>query len=128
MQQSMKETFDVAVSLAGTARTTTANGTSIDLQNFNAATAVVVPTAWTDGTHTLKLQDSPDGSSWTDVAAAQLDGSMPAISAGGGSPTRVGYLGTARYLRAVTTVTGSPATGAVYTVLVLRGHARKLPK
>ena len=129
MQQSLKETFDVVVSLAGTARTATANGTGVDLQPYNAGTIVVVPVAWTDGTHALTVQDSDDNSTFTNVAAAQLDGAMPTLSGAGGVSTisRVGYLGTKRYVRVVATVSGA-TTGAVYAAMVLRGSPRRMPK
>jgi hypothetical protein len=129
MIRSWKETFDIAVSLAGTARTASANGTAIDLANYQSTVIAVVPVSWTDGNHVLKLQDSPDNSVWTDVAASQLDGTMPTINAGVDATffTRVGYLGARRYLRAVATVSGT-TTGAVYSVIALRGSPRKMPK
>lgn len=130
MQQSMKETFDIAVSFTAVARTTTANGTAVDLQPYNACTFVFLPVSWTDGTHTFKLQDSPDNSTWTDVAASLLDGVAPAVSSSGTAAviTRVGYIGQQRYVRAVCTITGSPATGAVVGVHAIRGMPRKFPK
>src|SRR5579875_3766008 len=39
--------------------------------------------AYTDGTHTPKLQDSPDNSTWTDVPAANNLGAFTAISGSG---------------------------------------------
>ena len=129
MQQSLKETFDVVVSLAGTARIATANGTGVDLQPYNAGTIVVVPVSWTDGTHALTVQESDDNSTFTNVAAGQLDGTMPTLSGAGGVSTisRVGYLGTKRYIRVVSTVSGA-TTGAVYAAMVLRGSPRRMPK
>lgn len=129
MATSWKETFDIAIALAGTARTATATGTGIDIANYQSVVVAVVPVSWTDGTHTLKLQYSPDNSAWTDVAASQLDGTMPVINASGDATvyTRVGYLGTQRYIRAISTVVGA-TTGAVYSVIALRGSPRKMPK
>lgn len=108
----------------------TANGTGVDLLGFGTATVVVNAGVITDGTHTLKVQDSPDNSTFTDVAAASLSGALTALTSGaGGSATqKVGYLGGQRYIRAVTTVTGSPSTGGVYGVSVIKAGARTLPQ
>jgi hypothetical protein len=117
------------VSLVAAARTATANGTAADLANFNAACAILSAGVITDGTHTVKLQDSPDNSVWTDVTAANLSGAFTALTSGaGGSATQeVGYLGAARYLRAVTTV-ATATTGGVYAVDIVRADARNLPQ
>jgi hypothetical protein len=130
MQLSMKETFDLQVSLSAVARAASANGTGVDLQNYNAAVVCVIPVSWTDGTHAITIQDSPDNVTFTNVAAILLDGTPPTITAGGSqvtTNTRVGYLGAQRYLRAVQTVSGA-TTGAVIGVHVLRGQPRKMPK
>ena len=129
MKLSEKENFDVAVSLTHAARTATTNGSAVDLQGYQAATLVVNAQAWTDGTHAFKLQDSPDNSTWTDVAAAQLDGTGPSINAAGGQLTtyKVGYLGNQRYIRAVQTCSGT-TTGAIIGAIVVRTQARKVPK
>lgn len=129
MLNSVKETFDVQNSLQPAARIATANGAGVDLQNFGAAVAVATFGAWTDGTHTIKLQESDDNSSFADVAAAQVDGSNPAVSGSGGASQsyRLGYLGSKRYIRAVTTVSGA-TTGAVYGVQIERHWPKKAPK
>ena len=65
---------------------------------------------------------------WADCAAADLQGS--AISAGSATDERVyelGYVGVARYLRCVGTVTGSPATGGVYSATIILGSPRRSP-
>ena len=129
MMTSVKELFDAQLSLAPAARTATANGSGVDLQNFGAAVAVITFGAYTDGTHAIKLQESDDNSAFTDVAAAQVDGSNPSVSgAGGASQTyRLGYLGTKRYLRVVATVSGT-TTGAVYGANIERHLPKKAPK
>lgn len=131
MKLSEKENLDVAVSLTHAARTTTANGSAVDLQGYQAAVVVINAQAWTDGTHTFSIEESDaSGSGYTAVAAANLDGSAPAITAAGAqlATYRVGYLGNKRYIRAVQTITGSPSTGAIIGVQVLRMHPRKAPK
>jgi hypothetical protein len=129
MRTDIKNSLDAVPSLAPAARTATANGTGVDLANFDAAMVLVHAGTWTDGTHTFKLQDSPDNATWTDVAASFLDGAAPVVSS---APTAskvyaLGYHGIRRYLRVVVTVTGAPATGAVYGATVVRGHGRVKP-
>ena len=118
----------LAPSVGQGAHTATVNGTSVDTAGYDSATAYVLPGTWTDGSHTPKLQDSPDNATWTDVAAAQLIGAFTAISS---APTavnqKVGYVGSNRYLRAVSTVAGA-TTGAVYAIPIILGRGRKLPQ
>lgn len=129
MKISEKENFDAAVSLTTAARTSTTNGTGIDLQGYQAACAVINAQAWTDGTHAFKLQDSPDNSTYTDVATALVDGSNPSVTAAGAQLTtyKLGYLGNQRYLRVVQTCSGT-TTGAIIGAQVLRFQPRKGPK
>lgn len=119
-----KQTQDVVTSLAPAARTATANGTGVDLQNFHSATISFVVGAITDGTHTPTVQESSDNSVFTNVAAADLIGTLAALAAN--TNQRVGYKGSLRYVRAVSTVAGA-TTGGVYAAVVLRGDARKQP-
>lgn len=115
------------------ARTATANGATVDrhtpaLSNYRSAMLIVHVGTVTDGTHVFTLQESADGSSWANVAADQLQGS--AISVTSANDERVfelGYTGSARYLRAVVTVSGSPATGGVYSAAVALSGSRRTP-
>jgi hypothetical protein len=112
---------------------TTQTATGIDRTAYEGgADALVVLVdvgAWTDGTHTFALQDSPDNSTWTAVASVFQQGSFTAIAATGqqNAVQKVGYIGTQRYVRVVDTVTGAPATGASYGVLWIIGGAHSLP-
>jgi hypothetical protein len=120
-----KTILDVKNSLAPAGnRTATTNGSSADLQAFDAATIVFHAGTITDGTHTPKVQDSSDDSTWTDVAAADLVGTLANITSN--SLQRVGYIGSKRYVRAVVTVS-SASTGGSYTASVIRGHSIKQP-
>lgn len=112
-------------SLAPAARTASANGTGVDLANYDAAVALIHAGTWTDGTHTFELQDSDDNASFTAVADAYLSGTEPVVSS---APTasqvyRVGYHGIRRYLRVVVTAAGT-TTGAVYGASIVRGKGR----
>lgn len=119
--------FNAAPSLAPAVRTNgTANGQSVDLQGFDAAMALVTFGTWSDGTHTPKLQHSDDGTSFSDVAAEDLDGAFVALSASAGQNAAqcVGYRGARRYLRVV--LTGAGATsGAASAAHIVRGFAHR---
>lgn len=112
------------ISIIAAAITATANGAGVDLQGFNSATVLFSAGAITDGTHTPKLQESDDNSTWNDVAAGDQVGTLVAITAN--SQQKVGYKGTKRYIRAVSTVAGA-TTGGIYSAIVVRGDADLAP-
>jgi hypothetical protein len=117
-----------AQTLAPAARTLSANGVSVDLKGFESVLVLIATGAWTDGSHTFEVQESDDNATFTPVADADLQGTEPVIDAGadGNQVYKVGYIGSKRYVRVVTTVSGT-TTGAVYGVEVVRGHARHMP-
>jgi hypothetical protein len=104
-------------------QTATVTGTGVDLTGYESAVAIVHVGAYTDGTHTPKLQESSDNSIFADVAAADLLGSFSALAANVLQP--VGYTGQKRYIRVLVTVAGA-TTGALYGAVVIRGDARHL--
>jgi hypothetical protein len=112
---------------------TTQTSTGIDRTAYEGGTDALVCAltvgAYTDGTHTFAMEDSPDNTNWTAVDAAYLQGSFTAISSSGqqNAVQKVGYIGTQRYVRVVDTVTGSPATGAQYGVNWIVSGAHYLP-
>ncbi len=122
--------------LAIVARTASANGTSVDRKLsgasgtnewFQSATLLVHTGAITDGTHAITLEVSDDNAAWAAAAAADLQGSLPSIAAANDDTVyEVGYTGTARYLRAVTTVSGT-TTGGVYGATILLGFPNVTP-
>lgn len=120
--------LNFAQSLAPAARTASANGTGVDLRGYNSALVVIDSGAYTDGTHTPKLQESDDNSSFSDVAAGDLNGSFTAIAASGQQNQlfKVGYKGVKRYVRVVMTVAGA-TTGAIYGAAIIRGHSHDAP-
>jgi hypothetical protein len=128
MLRDLRSQINAALSLNPAARTATANGSSVDLQGFGSAALFVLFGTWTDGTHTPSLQDSDDGTTFTNVATVDMDGAFTAVSSAGGNGTvqRVGYLGNRRFLRIVMTITGA-TTGAVSSAIVVRGAAAQQP-
>lgn len=111
-------------SLAPAARTATANGTGIDHQGFDSQLYVFDVGTITDGTHTPKLQESDDNSSFTDVAAADQVGTLVALASN--VQQKAAYIGNKRYSRAVVTVAGA-TTGGVYAAVCIQGHAHAKP-
>ena len=122
----LENNIDYATSLAPAGnRTASANGTGVDLQGYEAAVALIAAGTITDGTHTPKLQESDDNSSFTDVAAADLVGTtLVAITAN--SVQKISYVGAKRYIRVATTVSGT-TTGGMYVAYVVRGNPARRP-
>lgn len=118
-------------SLAVQAYTTNANGTAVDRNvgaDMHRTAMVMVHTGTiTDGTHTIEVQDSADNSSFAAVANEFLQGTEPAIvGADDNKLFFIGYIGTKRYLRVVTT-TADITTGAIYGATILLGEPRRGP-
>lgn len=135
---------------------TTQTSPAVAISNYNGATIYFLAGTWTDGTLTPVVQytnddgtGNPNSGGWTTVPNADLvlwtatsatvftpvrvGGSQPLAisSAATAINQRVGYVGgvqgTSDYLRVVTTVTGSPATGCTYDVIIQLGEARNMP-
>jgi len=128
-------------------------GQTVTLTGYNACTLYIPSGTWTDGTHTFTIQESPDSSTWSTVAAADLvtwqatsasnttpvkatdSNSLPSghiqPSAISSAPTainqRIGYIGGQPYVRVNVAVTGSPATGAQYDCVWVLGEPRIFP-
>lgn len=132
MRRSVYNTVVAKPSIAPALIAATTNGSAVDrlLDGDAARSAMILVHAGTvtDGTHTIQVQDSPNGSDWTAVADEFLQGTEPAITSSNDVQIHeIGYTGHQRYLRVVSTVSGAPATGGVYGATVLLGFGRKLP-
>jgi hypothetical protein len=116
MLRDLKNNLSVTPSLQPKARTASENGAVVDTQGMKSVMALVAFGAWTDGSHTPKLQegDASDGSDAADVAAGDLEGAFTATtsSAGQNAIQKVGYKGSKRYVRLVMTCSGT-TTGAL---------------
>ena len=127
----LKNNLSPAQSLAPAARTASANGTGVDLQGYGSAMAQFDLGLYTDGSYTLSVEESSDDSTYTVVAAADLEGTLSVVDDATKDNTiqRVGYKGTKRYIRAVVTEGSSPApsTGLVLGAAILRGHPSQAP-
>lgn len=124
-RKDLDKTINSTISLAPAARTASANGTGVDLQNFQQAAVLFICGIRTDGTHTPTVEESDDNSSFAAVAAADLNGTLVAMTST--TTQEVGYLGSKRYIRAVITASGT-TTGALTCAHVVRAGARTLPQ
>lgn len=122
----VKPTLAVATRTNGTV-----NGTAVDRAEDNSMyqSAVVLVHAGTitDATHTIEVQDSDDGTTFTAVADELLQGAEPAIGASDDNKLyEIGYLGAKRYLRAAVTTAGA-TSGGTYGAVVVLGDPRVAP-
>lgn len=103
-------------------------GAAVDLKDFNSATVLIDVGAWTDGTHTIIVEESAlPASGFAPVADADLLGTEPVIDGADDDAQLylIGYVGSKRYIRVVTTENGG--TGAVLGAAVIRGAPRVAP-
>lgn len=121
--------ISVVSTLAPALLDATTEGATVDLAGFSKAAFVAHIGVVTDGTFAFDPEESDDGSTWGNVAAGDLSGAfVNATSAADETVQEVGYLGTKRYIRCNVTVTGSPSTGGLLDVTVIRAGARTLPQ
>lgn len=116
-------------SLKPQAITADVNGTSAEVRGFEEVEVILDIGLFTDGAAALVIEESDDDSTFTAVAAADLDGSVPTLSAANDNQLhRVGYMGSARYLRVSATEATSPApTGVVLAALIHRRRPHNAP-
>ena len=125
----LKSNISVGRSVAYGAKTSTATGTGVEVADYNSCCVVIDAGAWTDGTHTVAVQDSDDNSTFAAVADSLLDGTEPVIDGAADDDQQyyIGYKGNKRYVRVVVTV-ASATTGAIYGAYVILGNPKDLPK
>ncbi|MFE2555973.1 hypothetical protein ACFXGT_08045 [Streptomyces sp. NPDC059352] len=121
----VRETLSIAT------RTASANGTGVDRAGggamFQDALVIVHTGTITDGTHAVDVQESDDNSSFTSVAASELQGTEPSIVAADDNKMYVvGYKGLKRYLRVAVTASGT-TSGGVYGASVVLANPRTAP-
>lgn len=102
------------------------NGAGVDTTGFESVTLEAVSGAQggTSPVLTFKLQDSPDNTTWTDVAAGSVLGAAAnLITVAATSTGTLGYLGSQRYVRAVANLAGTTPTATAGATIIL-SHAR----
>lgn len=108
----------VVPAVAPAVLTATTPSSAIDLQGAGSA-AVLINTGAIVGSGKFapSLQESTDNSTWSDVAADDILGTLPAELAAS-SAYKVGYRGTKRYFRVVLTlVSGTSIAASVVVAL-----------
>lgn len=145
--------FYTGLSALPVVKTTQTSGW-IDLANYDGCLIYLLAGNWTDGTITPVIHESDDGSTdlgaapatsliaWT--ATSTTNSTPKKLNDANSNPTgnsqpnaissaatainqRVGYIGGHRYVQVVSTVTGSPATGSGYDVVIVAGRPRNMP-
>lgn len=125
----IKNNVLVVHSLSPAARTDgTVNGTKADLRGYESAMVLFHVGARTDGSHALKVTESSDDSTYTEVAAADLHGSLTAVAGAGqqNAVQAVGYIGNKPYIKAQIVTTGS-TSGAIIGATIIKGHPVNAP-
>jgi hypothetical protein len=105
--------------------TAAVDGETVDLRGYDSAVIVVSVGAitGTGGDATVTLEESDDGTTWADVADADILGTEPTLAAN--NDYQFGYIGDARYVRA--TFTLGTETNVALSAMVVAGHAHKAP-
>ncbi|KLL11586.1 MULTISPECIES: hypothetical protein [Protofrankia] len=130
MRNDIKNHLSVVQSLAPASRTAAANGTGVDLANYDGAMIVIDAGAagGTTPSFTFKVQESADNSTFTAVAASNLDGAEPVITdANDLAVYTIGYHGIKRYVRVAITVVAGTTPTLVASATVVRGLGRVKP-
>lgn len=122
-----------AVSLDAAVYTSDQDGTGVDIQDYESATALFIFGASGDTlSGSVKVagvvQESDDNSSFTDVADADLIGTEPLVDDAAEDSTvyKVGYIGAKRYIRTKFDFTGTHTNGIECSGVVVRGRARHI--
>jgi hypothetical protein len=121
----------IAIPFASRTANAAVNGTAVDktynnnmfrVVMFSIATGTV-----TDGTVAYTMQDSPDNSVWTAVAAEYVQGSLPTTTATDDDKVfDVGYTGPQRYVRLVATQSAA-TSGGVSGAIAILAQSRRTP-
>lgn len=116
--------------------TTTKTSAAIDLLGYDSA-AVIVSVGNSGDTlsgsvyWTLKLQESDDNSSYSDVAVGNLHNSAATVVIDAPSedtlPVSFGYKGSKRYLKAIATATGTHTNGTPMAMIAVLGRPAQAP-
>lgn len=131
-----------ALALSAATRTADANGSSIDLRDYDSVLIVGVVGASGDTLSgsvyaEFEVEESDDASTWTDVADADLTNYVDGTNAGtfaviddaaeDDAIYMTSYIGDARYIRVVYNITGTHTNGMPSSAFVVRGHASRRP-
>jgi hypothetical protein len=106
---------------------TTTNGVGVDVRDYDAAMVVFQSNdAVTDGDFALKIQESDDDVTYTDVDSSEQVGTLADFTSSNEGSQQVGYLGNKRYVRPVITST-STSCGGIFMASVIAGLPHNAP-
>jgi len=144
--QDLSNNIGISNSIINAVKTTGANGSTVDLQGFENATAVVTVGAEGDTLaanlyFTVALQLSDDDSAWsnatqTDIVNGtiaadgiflKLDGTTGGNPDTTGGEWQVGYVGGKRYVRLVLAKSGTHSTGTAMSGVIIKSTPRNAP-
>jgi hypothetical protein len=129
--EDMYNSIGLTSSIRAQAVTAAVNGAGVELANFNSATVVfdLGTFAGTTPTATIKIQESDDNVTFTDVAAADLiGGALPGIDATTDETVyKRGYIGIKKYVRVIVSAIAGTSPSLPMSAVVIRGHARTYP-
>lgn len=124
----IKNNLDGVSSMDPASYTATTNGAGVDLRDFDGAMVMfqagTADTGSGNETYAPSVEESDDNSSFSAVAASDLEGALVNMTAN--SVQRAGYKGAKQYIRAVITIGGTtPSIDA--SALVVRGLPHRAP-
>lgn len=119
-QRDIRLELDPKVSVAPQSIGGAVQGTGVDLQGCDAA-LVILDNGAATAAATVKIQESDDNSTFTDVADTDLigtSGNPAGVAQTASTLVKVSYIGVKRYVRVATTA----GTAALFSAEVVRGH------
>lgn len=133
MRDSLYDSVVVRPALAIATRTANAavNGLSVDKSYANNFFKVVLFSihtgTLTDGTTTITMEDSDNGSAWSAADSSYIQGTLPVIASTDDDKTyQVAYNGPKRYVRIVATQASATSGGTLGATAIL-GMPRRYP-
>ena len=128
MNADLYNNTDVVQTIIPAVYKTAQTGAAVDLHGYHGAMVEINCGLWTDGSHAFDVQESDAaGSGFAAVDNSQLQGTEPTVTGATQDEQiyRIGYMGAKRYIKVVTTESGT--TGMAHSVNVIRGRPRKAP-
>lgn len=126
MNRDLTSCIDVVESIRPEVATAGVNGETVDLRGSDSVAFAVSVGAITGsaGDATVTIEDSPNGTDWTDVADGFILGTEPTLAAN--TAYQFGYIGGQRYVRAVFGL--GAETNVAVSVTAVRGHLSNEPE
>ena len=121
--RSVQLELDPKVSIAPQSVGGVVDGAGVDLAGCDAALIILDSGAATTAA-TVKVQESADNTTFTDVADTDLigvTGNSSGVAQTASTVAKVSYVGSQRYVRVVTTA----GTAALFSAEVVRAHLRR---